>query len=79
VLEAVVSEQKDAEDLNNPKACFFLQGMADGDIDVKLKAPIGKWDYTCWRELVTELPKTAAAKIQRFRLRDARQAVLAPI
>jgi 4-hydroxybenzoate-CoA ligase len=34
------------------------------------KDKFGKWKYPRWIEIITELPKTAAGKIQRFKLRN---------
>jgi benzoate-CoA ligase len=40
-----------------------------GEIQAFVKANIAPYKYPRWVELVSELPKTATGKIQRFRLR----------
>ena len=35
-----------------------------------VKNRIGMWKYPRWIDVVTDLPKTATGKIQRFKLRD---------
>ena len=75
VLEAAVVAARDDEGLEKPKAFIVLKD-ADGDenltADLKdfVKERIGKWKYPRWVEFVSELPKTAAGKIQRFKLRE---------
>ena len=45
-----------------------------GTLKDHVKERIGKWKYPRWIEVVEELPKTATGKIQRFKLRDAKDA-----
>jgi len=75
VLEAAVVPARDEEDLEKPKAFVVLKEGTDagGIADVlkeHVKEDIGKWKYPRWIEVVSELPKTATGKIQRFKLRD---------
>jgi len=75
VLEAAVVPARDDEDLEKPKAFVVLkEGVAADGIAETLKShvqnDIGKWKYPRWVEVVSELPKTATGKIQRFKLRD---------
>ena len=76
ILEAAVVSAKDSDGLEKPKAFIVLQQGADGapqDAELKeyVKDKIGKWKYPRWIEFVSELPKTATGKIQRFKLRDS--------
>ncbi len=75
VLEAAVVAARDEEQLEKPKAFVVLKQAADGpaiadELKEHVKERIGKWKYPRWVEIVTELPKTATGKIQRFKLRD---------
>jgi len=75
VLEAAVVAQRDADGLEKPKAYVVMQsGEADQALVDELKAhvkqKIGLWKYPRWIEAVTDLPKTATGKIQRFKLRQ---------
>lgn len=75
VLEAAVVPARDAENLEKPKAFVVLnEGIKTHDIEVELKeyvkGQIGKWKYPRWVEIVSDLPKTATGKIQRFKLRE---------
>lgn len=75
VLEAAVVAARDDDDLEKPKAFIVLQsGVADDALMAELKehvkTKVGKWKYPRWIEVVTELPKTATGKIQRFKLRE---------
>jgi acyl-coenzyme A synthetase/AMP-(fatty) acid ligase len=75
VLEAAVVGQEDADRLVKPKAFVVLkEGYAGGpDLEVELKGfvkdKIAPYKYPRWIEFVTDLPKTATGKIQRFKLR----------
>ena len=74
VLEAAVVGYEDDEGLTKPKAIVVLnegvntEGLFDELKDL-VKEKIGKWKYPRQVEFVTELPKTATGKIQRFKLR----------
>ena len=77
VLEAAVVAARDAEGLEKPKAYVVLteNGPQDGaalreELQRFVKERVGMWKYPRWVELVSDLPKTATGKIQRFRLRD---------
>jgi len=74
VLEAAVVGYEDDEGLTKPKAFVILNDGVDteGLFDVLkdlVKDKIGKWKYPRQVEFVSELPKTATGKIQRFKLR----------
>ncbi|MDU8927389.1 benzoate-CoA ligase family protein [Alisedimentitalea sp. MJ-SS2] len=74
VLEAAVVAREDDKGLAKPAAFLVMkdgeaapEGQAVKDF---VKARIGMWKYPRWVEVVSELPKTATGKIQRFKLRD---------
>jgi benzoate-CoA ligase len=75
VLEAAVVGHEDEERLIKPKAFVVLKaGQAPGvalEADIKqfVKDKIAPYKYPRWIEFVTDLPKTATGKIQRFKLR----------
>ncbi len=79
VLEAAVVPTRDADGLEKPKAFVVLkpglssEGIAEA-LKHHVKRTIGKWKYPRWVEIVTELPKTATGKIQRFKLREKHSA-----
>ena len=75
VLEAAVVAARDDQDLEKPKAFVVLKQEVDADsfaeeLKEQVKSKIGKWKYPRWIEIVSELPKTATGKIQRFKLRS---------
>jgi benzoate-CoA ligase len=76
VLEVAVVGQEDDERLVKPKAYVVLkEGQAPGaalEAEIKqfVKDKIAAYKYPRWIEFVTELPKTATGKIQRFKLRQ---------
>jgi 4-hydroxybenzoate-CoA ligase len=75
VLEAAVVAARDDEGLEKPKAFVVLKQGEDGDhlaeeLKELVKERIGKWKYPRWVEIVSDLPKTATGKIQRFKLRS---------
>lgn len=82
VLEAAIVPATDDQSLEKPKAFIVLKdqqhtsaddSMADelkNELKEHVKQQIGKWKYPRWIEIVSELPKTATGKIQRFKLRD---------
>ena len=75
VLEAAVVAARDEDGLEKPKAFVILNdGVDQSQIQETLKNfvkdRIGLWKYPRWIEIVSELPKTATGKIQRFKLRD---------
>jgi benzoate-CoA ligase family protein len=75
VLECAVVGAADTDGLVKPKAYVVLRRGLDsasvtaGEIQAFVKANIAPYKYPRWVELVSELPKTATGKIQRFRLR----------
>ncbi len=74
VLEAAVVAHADSDGLVKPKAFVVLKPQAaqEGLVDLlktHVKTMLAPYKYPRWIELVSELPKTATGKIQRFRLR----------
>jgi acyl-coenzyme A synthetase/AMP-(fatty) acid ligase len=75
VVEAAVVGDADGDGLTKPRAFVVLKsGRASSDALVtELKAfvkdRLAPYKYPRWIEFVTELPKTATGKIQRFKLR----------
>ena len=72
VLEAAVVGHEDADGLTKPKAFVVLKtGMTATPDELKahVKSSLAPFKYPRWVELVSELPKTATGKIQRFKLR----------
>lgn len=76
VLEAAVVGHPDEHGLIKPKAFVVLKpgqesGFAlEGDLKAFVKDRIAPYKYPRWIAFVSELPKTATGKIQRFKLRD---------
>lgn len=73
VLEAAVIGVPDAEGLTKTKAFVVLKngGQAtDAELKAFVKDKLAPYKYPRQIEFVTELPKTATGKIQRFKLRD---------
>jgi benzoate-CoA ligase len=75
VLEAAVVGQPDESDLIKPKAYIVLKPGYVGDdslsaeLKLHVKSKLAPYKYPRWFAYVTELPKTATGKIQRFKLR----------
>jgi benzoate-CoA ligase len=77
VLEAAVVGAEDADGLTKPKAFVVLRDPAVrtdhaalvAELQAFVKSTLAPFKYPRWIEIVTELPKTATGKIQRFRLR----------
>jgi len=72
VLEAAVVGQPDEEGLVKPKAYVVLkpgQQVAESELKAHVKSQLAPYKYPRWIEFLTELPKTATGKIQRFKLR----------
>ena len=75
VLEAAVVGQADDETLIKPKAIVVLKQPGGGgpalteELMELCKKTLAPYKYPRWVEYVTELPKTATGKIQRFKLR----------
>jgi benzoate-CoA ligase len=73
VLEAAVIGVTDVEGLTKPKAYVVLKtGMSATDEELKtfVKDRLAPYKYPRLIEFITELPKTATGKIQRFKLRE---------
>ena len=72
VLECAVVGQEDAEKLVKPKAFVVLKPGAKAsaeELQAHVKSLLAPYKYPRWVEFVTDLPKTATGKIQRFKLR----------
>ena len=75
VLEAAVVGREDTDKLVKPKAFIVLKdgyaGSPQLEADLKsfVKDKIAPYKYPRWIDFVSELPKTATGKIQRFKLR----------
>jgi benzoate-CoA ligase family protein len=72
VLEAAVVGHEDADGLTKPKAFVVLKPGATvepTELQAFVKSHLAPYKYPRWVELVSELPKTATGKIQRYKLR----------
>jgi len=75
VLEAAVVGHGDGDSLIKPKAFVVLkQGQSPSEslkatMQQHIKDKLAPYKYPRWIEFVSELPKTATGKIQRFKLR----------
>jgi benzoate-CoA ligase len=73
VLEAAVIGVNDADGLTKTKAYVVLKnGAAATEAELKafVKDKLAPYKYPRQIEFVTDLPKTATGKIQRFKLRE---------
>jgi benzoate-CoA ligase len=73
VLEAAVIGVPDAEGLTKTKAFVVLKAggtATDAELKAFVKDKLAPYKYPRQIEFVSELPKTATGKIQRFKLRD---------
>ena len=73
VLEAAVIGKVDADGLTKSKAYVVLKpnhSASEAELKAFVKTLLAPYKYPRFIEFVTELPKTATGKIQRFRLRD---------
>jgi benzoate-CoA ligase len=76
VLEAAVVGREDSDRLVKPQAFVVLKEPAQAsaalaeEIKSFVKDKIAAYKYPRWIEFVSELPKTATGKIQRFKLRS---------
>ena len=76
VLEAAVVGAKDKDDLVKPKAYVTLKNGQTGDdalaeeLRAFVKGRITPYKYPRWIVFTPELPKNAAGKIQRYKLRE---------
>ena len=74
VFEAAVIGVMDADKLVKPKAYVVLKPGTAADVhelQTHVKQHLAAYKYPRWVEFVTDLPKTATGKIQRFKLRAA--------
>jgi acyl-coenzyme A synthetase/AMP-(fatty) acid ligase len=75
VFEAAVVAHPDDSQLIKPKAYVVLKQAGSGNAQLTeqlmalCKKTLAPYKYPRWVEYVTELPKTATGKIQRFKLR----------
>jgi benzoate-CoA ligase len=72
VLEAAVIGVADTDQLVKPKAYVVLkpgQSATAEELQMHVKSLLAPYKYPRWIEFVSELPKTATGKIQRFKLR----------
>jgi benzoate-CoA ligase len=72
-LEAAVIGKVDADGLTKTKAFIVLkasQNLTEEEVKAFVKERLAPYKYPRFVEFITELPKTATGKIQRFRLRD---------
>ena len=77
VLEAAVIGVTDAEGLTKTKAFVVLKSghtVTEAELKAFVKDRLAAYKYPRFIEFVTELPKTATGKIQRFKLRERDQA-----
>jgi benzoate-CoA ligase len=73
ILEAAVIGKVDADGLTKTKAFIVLkagQSLTEEEVKVFVKERLAPYKYPRFIQFITELPKTATGKIQRFRLRD---------
>ena len=73
VLEAAVIGVMDGEQLVKPKAYVVLkagEAATEAELQAHVKQALAPYKYPRWIEFVSELPKTATGKIQRFKLRQ---------
>ena len=73
VLEAAVIGKPDADGLTKTKAFVVIKAGASADeaeLQAFVKDRLAPYKYPRFIEFVTELPKTATGKIQRFKLRE---------
>jgi len=77
VLEAAVIGKEDLDGLTKTKAFVVLKQGAQVDeavLKAFVKDRLAPYKYPRFIEFVSELPKTATGKIQRFKLREAERA-----
>ena len=73
VLESAVIGRQDADGLTKAKAFVVLKdGKSASEEELKafVKEKLAAYKYPRFIEFISELPKTATGKIQRFRLRE---------
>ncbi len=78
ILEAAVIGKVDTDGLTKTKAFIVLkagQSVTQDEVKAFVKERLAPYKYPRFIKFVSELPKTATGKIQRFRLRDLENAV----
>jgi benzoate-CoA ligase len=73
MLEAAVIGVADTDGLTEPRAYVVLKSVHTVDeagLQAHVKSQLAPYKYPRWVEFVSELPKTATGKIQRFKLRQ---------
>ncbi len=78
VLEAAVIGKEDADGLTKTKAFVLLKPGAqasEDELKTFVKDRLAPYKYPRFIEFVSELPKTATGKIQRFKLREQERQV----
>ena len=76
ILEAAVIGKEDTDGLTKTKAFIVLkdgQKLNEAEVKAFVKERLAPYKYPRFIEFVSELPKTATGKIQRFRLREQEQ------
>jgi benzoate-CoA ligase len=76
VLECAVIGIEGTDGLTKTKACVVLKpgtNALEDELKAFVKERLAAYKYPRFIEFVTELPKTATGKIQRFRLRELEQ------
>jgi benzoate-CoA ligase len=76
ILEAAVIGVMDKDQLVKPKAYVVLKNghsASEEELKLHVKQQLAAYKYPRWIEFLTELPKTATGKIQRFKLRQSDQ------
>ncbi len=79
VLECAVVGKQDTDGLVKTKAFIVLktgQTLTEAEVKAFVKEHLAPYKYPRFIEFVSELPKTATGKIQRFRLREKEAAGL---
>ena len=75
VFEVAVIGAQDDDELVKPKAYVVFksdQSATSDELKAHVKQHLAPYKYPRWFEFVSELPKTATGKIQRFKLRQSR-------
>jgi benzoate-CoA ligase len=78
ILEAAVIGKEDSDGLTKTKAFIVLkagQSLSETEVKAFVKERLAPYKYPRFIEFVSELPKTATGKIQRFRLRELEKAI----
>jgi benzoate-CoA ligase len=78
ILEAAVIGKDDEDGLTKTKAFIVLkagQSLSETEVKAFVKERLAPYKYPRFIEFVSELPKTATGKIQRFRLRELEKAI----